>query len=199
MNPFLITGLPRSRTAWMSVFCTTVNSLCYHEPIARMRQVEDLELLLNKPTPKFVGASDSALGFFLPWIMENLKPRVVIIDRPIEHVRRSVAELGVPHTNYIDVLKQHLLRFRHHPDVLWIPFHALEEQRMVEKAFWHLLPGEIFDVERYELLAKMNITVTLQSVMRQLTPTALENMTRMMNTVEPRIRIAGVSHDPHYH
>jgi hypothetical protein len=156
-KPFFITGLPRSRTAWMSVFMSTGNSICYHESSSRLNSIEELKGIYQSSIYKFVGISDSGLGFFMDWILEHIEPRTVIIDRPISEVNQSLEKLGLPRSNFTELLHDELERFHTHPLVMWVPFEALNVKRVVQKAFWHLMPGEAFDEQRYETLAKMII------------------------------------------
>jgi hypothetical protein len=57
MTPFFITGLPRSRTAWLANFFTTDHSFCYHD-ISRVGSVWSI---LESTSSDFVGDSDSGL------------------------------------------------------------------------------------------------------------------------------------------
>ena len=53
---FFITGLPRSRTAWMAAFMTSGNAVCLHEP-------RNWAAMWNHDGAQHVGISDSGLGF----------------------------------------------------------------------------------------------------------------------------------------
>ena len=83
---FLITGLPRSRTAWLAVA-----SGALHEPIslhgpAWIADWQDGE-----------GVSDSGAAPFLPFILKTVAPRTLIIERPrAEVVASLVAYFGRP-------------------------------------------------------------------------------------------------------
>jgi hypothetical protein len=159
-QPFLITGLPRSRTAWLSVLCTTGNAFCYHEPSTQFEDISDLKDFYNKDSPRFVGVSDAALGFYLPWIMENIRPKTLIIDRDIEDVKKSFGRLGA-RTTGLRMLYDDLVAFREHPSVMWVPYCLLDTKRIIEKIFLHLMPGESFDEARYEQLSDMRITINV--------------------------------------
>ena len=156
-SPFLITGLPRSRTAWLSVFCSGSGSICYHEPIGGIREISDLEAIYQSDYYKFDGNADSGLGFFLDWILKNIQPRTLIVERDPAEVVESLARLGLPRTNFPDLLNAALRPFKDHPLVMWVPYEALNVKRVMQKIYWHLMPGQAFDEERYDLLAKMRI------------------------------------------
>ena len=156
-RPFLIVGLPRSRTAWLSVFMTAAGSICYHEPIGGIRDISDIEAIYKSDYYKFVGISDSGLGFFLDWILKNIQPRTLIVERDLVEVDESMDLLGFPRTNATELLSAELQKFKEHSSVMWVPYEALNVKRVMQKIYWHLMPGQPFDEERYELLAKMHI------------------------------------------
>jgi hypothetical protein len=56
MIPFFITGLPRSRTAWLANFLTTDHSFCYHD-LSRI----GLNALYTNEAYTYVGDADSGL------------------------------------------------------------------------------------------------------------------------------------------
>lgn len=81
---YLITGLPRSRTAWLSAYLSAAGSKCMHEPFAyinRQRSFEDI-------TAGCEGISDSTLLILPSWTDNN---KTLIIERdPIEVVDSMV-------------------------------------------------------------------------------------------------------------
>lgn len=91
MKRFLITGLPRTRTAWMSVLFNHEECWCEHELTAID---PDLKRLDHEPLLDTAGTCDSgALLIQPPEFWHDY--RVVIICRPMEDVRRSLQKLGV--------------------------------------------------------------------------------------------------------
>lgn len=188
-KPFLITGLPRSRTAWMAGFFCTGNVFCVHEPLKDLYDITEAKRVFQSDFHSHVGASDSGAGFFLPWLMENINPPTLIIERDPEFVAKNMAENGVPCDRAIKVLHAKLLEFRHHPNVLWVPFESLSNRRIMEKIWFHLLPGVPFDAERYEQFNDLHIEISIpklkehalvnkerqQHMMRHVLPELLEN------------------------
>lgn len=163
-QPFFIAGLPRSRTAWLSVLCTTDRTVCYHEPTALMQSLDSLDQIYDSRYYSHVGVSDSGLGFFAEEILKRWAPRTLIVERNVREVEQSLAQLGLPVTNYCDLLLEHLRHVKAHPLVMWVPFEALSEERTVERIFWHLLPGVAFDEARFDLLERMVIEPNPQMV-----------------------------------
>jgi hypothetical protein len=146
-NAFLITGSPRCRAAWLSVLCSTANARCYYNPSYGFTDLSDLERLYESDHYKFVGAADSVLALFLPQILDTIKPRTLIVYREPEK-----------RTRYTKQAFEAMEAVKNHPLVLCAPFEALAHKRVIQKLFWHLLPGEAFDEERYAQLEKMRIT-----------------------------------------
>jgi len=83
---FLITGLPRSRTAWFASYFTTEDTLCYHEASFHN---SDMELDV-----KNIGNSEA--GVELPWVTDFAPDRIIVIHRDIDEVERSLDIIGEP-------------------------------------------------------------------------------------------------------
>lgn len=87
MQPFFITGTPRSRTAWLSVVATSGASVCLHEP--GFGDVESARAVWAKGTPSRIGIADAGLGLHLRAILAEFRPRTLIVERPIADVIAS--------------------------------------------------------------------------------------------------------------
>lgn len=181
MRNFLITGLPRSRTAWMAAFME-----CDHEPRFNLESREDIAEYFSKNQ----GCSDHGLGFWAKYIVEDLKVRTVIIDRPIDEVEASLETLGLdfPKNNYCDVLLDKLSEVREHPLVMCVPFKALNEIRVMQKVFWHLRPGVAFDEERFNLMKNIIIEVT-QLEIKEMVNLPIDKL--MSDEIIPLLKIKG--------
>jgi len=88
MAKFVITGLPRSRTAWFAAYLTNGDTFCHHEAIFHGKSM-DLEGYAN------VGNSDSGYVLRPQWATEQDDHRIVVIHRDIDEVRASLAAVGV--------------------------------------------------------------------------------------------------------
>jgi hypothetical protein len=187
-KPFLITGLPRSRTAWLSVFMTTGSSICYHDAIAAIAEIEECAKLFKSEFYKFVGVADCGFVFFLDWILENIKPRTLIVERDPAEVTESLVQLGLPRSNIAQIMHAELIKFRTHPLVMWAPFESLERKRVIQKAFWHLMPGEAFDDARYEHLAKMRIETDVKRTFEQYRQHQ-HRLDYLMRGVMPKVKV----------
>ena len=141
-QPFLITGLPRSRTAWMAEVCTTARSTCEHEPIRHMTTWRDVYALWRGAGPDFIGVSDSSMGFHLGEILDVARPRTLIIDRPIHEVQGSSAAKGFPVTSHLlKILKDRIDPFRAHPLVAVVHYDDMKSSDVIARCLEHLMPG----------------------------------------------------------
>lgn len=162
---FFVTGLPRSRTAWMAAFLSTGESLCMHEPSYKMSSIEDLRPILDSTFYKYIGVSDSGLGYFAPWIIENLQCRMLVIERDFPDVADSLVKLGFDLRyihDYCNALMGPLLAVKAHPLVKWVHFNSLVHKRVMQDIYWWLMPGMAFDEARWTEFANFHIEVDLK-------------------------------------
>ncbi len=164
MRNFLITGLPRSRTAWMAAFMSTCRVLCRHEPLKALSSIKDMPSVMLSDNHTHVGASDSGAGLFLPWIMANMPMPVLVIERDLRDVQLSMSTIGFPIGDALEQLLCELRAYRNHPDVMWVAFDSLNEKRTMLKIWEHLVPGLQFDNDRFELFRELNIEADVDSV-----------------------------------
>jgi hypothetical protein len=136
----------------MAEFLTHGNSICAHEVVLEMSKIEDLDWLYDRQPAKYTGIADCGLGFWLPYILDTMRVRTVIIERDVKEVEASIAAMNIPqcNTNFCDVLKVALDACKSHPLVKVVHFDALKEIRIMRQVFWHLMPGEPFDEGRFE-------------------------------------------------
>lgn len=159
-EPFLITGLPRSRTAWFAAAAMNDQSVCYHEPLRRLSRWDDVFYAVwNGYGIRYVGASDHALGFWLPEIMRREKPRTLIIERPIGEVNASLARIGFPPTNFCELLLEYLSF--DHPAIMRVPYAALDDAETVMCCLRHLMPDAKISIVRIRELQTLNIQANI--------------------------------------
>lgn len=189
LNKFFITGLPRSRTAWMSVFLSGGNTICYHDACENLSDIKHIDDMYRSDFYKHVGISDSGLGFFLPYILEHVKPRTLIIERDPADVIESLKKISMLDTNFIELLHQELLKAKGHPLVMWVPFESLDSKRVMQKIFWHLMPGEPFDEVHYDLMSKMNIQCDIEKVMKR-AHNKQDSMANLLRHIIPQLKVS---------
>jgi hypothetical protein len=155
-EPFLITGQPRSRTAWFAAAAMTDQSICCHEPTRYLNRWDDVfDAVWGGYGSRYAGISDHGLGFWLPEIMRRASPRTLIIERPVTDVKQSLARLGLPSSNFPDLL-QEALAFDH-PRIMRVPYANLEQSEVVMRCLRHLVPGAVISIARIRELQTLNI------------------------------------------
>jgi hypothetical protein len=92
--PFLVLGLPRSRTAWLSKFLSYGPWTCGHDEIRHCRTLEDVRSWFMQP---FIGSAET-LGATWWRLIPKVAPgcRVLVVRRPVLEVVDSLLHLGVP-------------------------------------------------------------------------------------------------------
>ena len=158
MRPFLIVGLPRSRTLWMAEFMSCFGAVCVHEPTEYMKSIDDLPKVFADNE----GVSDSGLSLWIERIFKDIAPWTVIIWRDQREVEASIERLGIPKSNYCDLLLERLNKVRNHPLVMNLPFECMNDMRVMQKVFWHLRPNVPFDEQRFELMKNVNIQCDIE-------------------------------------
>lgn len=181
-RPFIVTGLPRSRTAWMSGWLSDGACLCRHEP--ELNDVADLPNMLESTHYRFMGIADSGLGFDLGRILEDFQIPTVIVARPLEEVENSLDKLrayfNIPKkADLCLALQAELIKWEKHPLVMTVPYRAMNDVRTMQRAFWHLRMGEPFDEERFKMFSALNIQVDVRHLTRRLMSTSPTPTPRM--------------------
>lgn len=165
-QPFLITGLPRCRTAWMASLAASDQSTCVHEPLKHMAHWRDIFALWNDGKTEFTGVSDSAMGFHLGEILDRAAPRTLIIWRAVPDVEQSLVRQGFQITSdYCDVLSRRMDVFRGHPLVASVGFDSLRDPEVVAGCLQHLMPGAPLDMDRIDDMMDVVIQVDPYEIM----------------------------------
>lgn len=88
MKRFMITGLPRSRSAWFANFLTYGDSMCFHDGFHGLDSIDEFPRVLEGFS--VAGNSDPANLLFWPKIREWFPDAPwVVIRRPFEEVLMS--------------------------------------------------------------------------------------------------------------
>lgn len=171
-RPFLVTGLPRSRTAWWSVVTTTPQSICRHEPLKDSNSFEELAAVWSDPKVDYVGVSDSGVVPVLGRILEEIEPRTLIVERPaaeamrsFENYMRGFAFNREAAALYFETSSRMLRNFHDHPLVKVVKFADMNDPDKVVQAYRWLMPKNIWPV-RFELL-HINVQVDVGHVIRE--------------------------------
>ena len=161
MNRFLVTGLPRSRTAWMAAACCLApDAFCRHEPSAGLVRGHDFADLWKIDGYAHVGVSDSLLSLHLSRLLAAMPDlRVLVIDRDLDEVDASLMDVGLPSTKLPAIMKRRLKAFRHHRNVRWVRFEDLNDE--VETCLAHLMPGTVIDRAKIASFLDLHIKVSV--------------------------------------
>lgn len=189
VNPFYITGLPRSRTAWLAVAMSDWRvSACLHEPLVRADYRDDGSLEIQSLTRMFVrthcpyvGLSDSGLSVMAPDLPEIAPGPILVVRRDPEEVVDSLTRyLGGErdvHAGGVALMQQALDAFvvRHAALVKVVEFDALGSTDIMRQIWHHLLPSEIkFQRRRVESLQPLRIDPDPARVLEGATDSAVK-------------------------
>jgi hypothetical protein len=167
--PFLIFGLPRSRTFWLSIFLTYGSWVCSHEESRHVRSVDDIRSWLSQDR---VGTVETAAAPF--WrLIRNIRPdiRVVVIRRPAVDVLESLVATGVEVDRPAMLAK--LIRAQakldqvaaRMPGALVVPFADLVTESVCAAIFEYCLPYR-HDHGWWERTSALNLQINLPAMLR---------------------------------
>jgi hypothetical protein len=176
--PFFITGYPRSRTAWASVWLTTDRSVCLHDGIAGCESFHDFRQKMDVRQP-FVGDSDSGLPFIYRQCLE-LWPNAkwVVLDRSKNECLKSFRRAfpGVPKESLktqLDTLETMIGRMCMEVKAMIVGYDQLDDADCAEAVWGHCLPDVPFDVERWRALCRLNISLEPKRALNEMAGSAI--------------------------
>jgi hypothetical protein len=141
---FIVLGLPRSATTWLSVWLTTERSLCLHDPFSTALPEE-----WHRDARRF-GISCTGAYLFPKWLARHECP-VAIIERDGETVDAALARLfGSADTS---ALRAALAQV----DGRRFAFESLWHEDNARDLWAFLLPGVPFDAMRYRQMTQIQI------------------------------------------
>lgn len=155
MLDFAIIALPRSGTTWAANWMTTKSNYCLHDPLATYT-FDDLAKWGDMGAG-FHGVSCTMLWAFPEWV-KNYVRRWVILERPIDEIQASLAEIGLPPIN-----EKMYAEFKQMPG-LRVDWKNLFEPEAAKEIYNHLLPIGGFDAERHKVLRELHITPRFEAM-----------------------------------
>ncbi len=169
--PFLISGLPRSRTAWLSAFFSTSDSLCYHDLTNYLSDPHTVVSHLRAEKCLYAGDSDSGLMFdpdALEFIPEDVP--MLLVCREIAEVKASLQKLfgKASFGKYLRTWEEMLDRYHASREALvrrsraWgntiaVPYTGLDSEKSVRAIWAHLMPEIPWDSGRWHVFRGLNI------------------------------------------
>lgn len=168
-TPFFITGLPRSRTAWLANLFTTADILCHHEPIQHFQK-----LIRDNPGGR-TGFSDSTLAFYFdlivkeypcaPWIYVRRDPAAALAS--FEKFVGSVVEVPkAKGEEFFHKLRDKLETISEAANVLTVDFEDLWQPEVISKV-WSWCVSEPFNAQRARLLQGLRVQQMLVPAMKE--------------------------------
>lgn len=168
-EPFVIFGLPRCRTFWLSRFLTYNGWNCGHEELRHVRSIEDVKTWLSLPA---TGTAETAAA---PWwrTLHQIAPnaRVVIVRRPVDEVIASLMRLGIAFdpailTATIKKLAAKLDQIeRRWPGAISVTYDDLRHEETCKRVFEHCLPFR-HDHAWWEAASALNLQADMPALIR---------------------------------
>lgn len=141
---FAVLSLPRSRTAWLSVFFNASGLRCEHELVARSDSFEHAIEKMNQG----IGSIDTGQVFKVNDIKREVKDiKIIIIYRDKEEVKRSLVKCGIENAEWL--IDQQAIRIEMEKQFYPSFRYSQIDQRIEE--IWDIVSGgEDFPKEQYE-------------------------------------------------
>jgi len=170
--PFLIVGLPRSRTAWLAAFLTDGDVFCHHELLRSCDNPDQFVGRLLATPANVIGDSDPSIPIYYSQMKGQLPPhKVVFINRPSDECRDSLKSvlvgLGIdpaPHMGIWGELEDNLAKMKNEcPDAMTFNFHDLNNIETM-RALSEYCTGLPFNEARWKMFDEMNVTAIPEKV-----------------------------------
>ena len=165
---FLITGLPRTRTAWLANLFTANNAICFHEPSNDFRSLEEMKSYFDTLPYQYVGISDSSIPFYWDFFKKIPAQKMVIVNRDENEVLNSLLKFtnaGLPVCKkMIEWGKSGLIKIKQEREFLEVDFDTLSNNNVVKRIWNYVLPMQ-FDIIRCQILQRMVIQQDYQKAM----------------------------------
>jgi len=182
MKPFFITGLPRSRTAWMANFFTTQTAWCWHDAMKDGWTAEYVRdrLASLPPEIRFAGDADSGLLMHAEELVDFFPAaRWLFVRNTPERAAASYRKAFPPERPYpgvspdtdVEAVMAKAQAYYNQARVL-VPASRRLELELDDLAFPHvmrtvwdwLVPGLAWDERRYRMLDTLRVTVMPEKI-----------------------------------
>lgn len=167
IRPFVIFGMPRSRTAWLSRFLTYGDWACGHEELRHMRSMDDVKAWLAQPC---TGTAETAAAPFWRSLPQGVQ--VVVVRRPVGEVVESLMRLpgcSFDRAKLIEgmtKLDRKLGQIAARVDgAISVTFDELAQEQVCARIFEACLPYK-HDHDHWAGLASVNVQADMRAMMR---------------------------------
>lgn len=172
MKTFLITGLPRSRTAWLSNFFTVGPIFCHHDLSAHcIEGVDAIVSTMRATDAEIVGNADSGSALHLQPLYDALgSPTVIHIHREFRDSVASFANAtGMVQGAVYPVLKTLAARMEEFAKKVGAPtfdFDELDREDVI-RDIWKQVAGDLpFRTAHWEKMKTLNVSLKKDALMR---------------------------------
>lgn len=159
--PFIVYGLPRSRTKWLSVFLGYGGWTCHHDLPATVHTARGVvDLLAAERT----GTVETGLEAAWPMLHREFPAaRIVVVRRPIEDVRRSLDRHGWAFPpGELEARAARLDEISTLPGAITVTYDELATEAGCRRVFEHCL-RQPFDRDWWQSLASTNIQIDMEA------------------------------------
>lgn len=159
-SPFIVLGLPRSRTKWLSTLLTFGKFTCHHDLPVSVKSFTEIKNILSKNNN---GVVDTGLACGIWSILKEFpKSRIVVIRRNWADVQKSASNIGWEiEENYLRWQEDNLKTISLIPGVLTINFDELNNFDKCSELFLYCLGQSLPDFW-WEKLKDENIQIDIQ-------------------------------------
>ena len=161
---FIIYGLPRSRTYWLSKFLTYGDWYCGHDELRHLRSLDDVASWFKLPRTGTVETAAAPFWRLVPPL------RSVTVRRPVDEVVASIQQFGFHlnwdgFTRYMRMLDYKLNQIEKRvPNVLRVTFDELQTEAACQSVFEHCLPYQR-DSAWWQAMAPINLQCHFHHIM----------------------------------
>lgn len=183
---FFVTGLPRSRTTWLSVFLDHAGMWCCHELRGRGETITECRDLLERRPEKIVGTVDSSFPFYADEIIMGFSepPKIIVIKADPQESYDSLVRAFPGYDHMMDALIQKtrdaiIELCRNHPHAV-IDINELDNVDVMASLWETLNPYSDFDVDRYRRLSEIKMNCMPEAYANRLTDEMKHNIYNMI-------------------
>lgn len=202
--PFFITGLPRSRSAWLANFFTTQNSFCFHDAMKdgwTANHIGALMTGLKLSGYEHYGDADSGLLLVAGELVEMFpQARWLFVNNPPERAAASYRKWFTPGNEYPGVSSA--VDIERMMENIWdiytkaralvpiankreIAMEMLDQPKVMRDVWDWLTPVVAWDERRYRMLDTMCVNILPHKISVAALPKVESRESRLVGTMPP--------------
>lgn len=144
-KPFLIFGLPRSMTAWLSCFLTCRHVFCQHEMMGKHSTAKEIARSIKSQPFRYSGMADPAALMLWRELTQELPDATLIyVRRNPDDSRRALARVANVNPELLRSRYDALLRagneFREYAEPKLVDVHDLQQEHWLRRVWSWVAP-----------------------------------------------------------